>query len=117
MSGGNPNPSPENQFKPGKSGNPSGKTSVQKTQELRNAEAAVALRGKMLEALGSVMANMRPEEILERLEPNALKLIKDAEDRGLGAPVQPITSPDGSMTPSVVEIRGVTPAKNDDTDD
>ena len=99
----NKNPSPENQFKKGVSGNPGGKTSEQKTQELRNAEAAVALRGKMLEALGSVMANMEPEEILKRLEPNALKLIKDAEDRGLGAPVQPITSPDGSMTPKPVD--------------
>ena len=30
-----------------------------------------------------------------------LKLLKDSEDRGLGNPVQPHTSPDGSMTPRV----------------
>ena len=116
MSGGNPNPSPETRFKPGQSGNPSGKTSVQKTQELRNAESAVALRGKMLEALGSVMADMEPEQILERLDPNSLKLIKDAEDRGLGAPVQPITSPDGSLRPSVIELVGE-PVKDDPSTD
>ena len=112
----NKNPSPQNQFKKGVSGNPGGKTSEQKTQELRNAEAAVALRGKMLEALGSVMADMTPEEILERLEPNALKLLKDAEDRGLGAPVQPITSPDGSLRPSVIELVGV-PIPDDQSTD
>lgn len=107
----NPNPSPENQFKKGRSGNPSGKTSEQKTQEYRNAEAAIALRGKMLEALGAVLSDMQPEQILERLDPNSLKLLKDAEDRGLGAPVQPITSPDGSMTPKPVDaalVEGLT---------
>ena len=116
MSGGNPNPSPKNQFKPGQSGNPDGKTSAQKTQELRNAEAATTLRGKMLEALGEVMADMTPEQILERMDPNALKMFKDAEDRGLGAPVQPITSPDGSLRPSVIELVGV-PIPDDQSTD
>ena len=112
----NPTPNKATRFQKGESGNPKGKTSEQKTQELKNAEAAVALRGKMLEALGEVMEGMTPEQMLERLDPNTLKLFKDAEDRGLGAPVQPITSPDGSLRPSVIELVGV-PIPDDQSTD
>jgi len=112
----NKNPSPENQFKKGASGNPGGKTSEQKRLELSNAEKALAIREKMLEALGGLLSNMEPEQILERMDPNALKMLKDAEDRGLGAPVQPITSPDGSLRPSVIELVGV-PIPDDQSTD
>lgn len=99
----NPNPSPATQFQKGESGNPKGKTSEQKRLELSNAEKALAIREKMLEALGGLLSDMQPEQILERMDPNSLRMLKDAEDRGLGAPVQPITSPDGSMTPKPVD--------------
>jgi hypothetical protein len=33
------------------------------------------------------------------VEAAMLKLLKDSEDRGLGAPVQPLSNPDGSLRP------------------
>jgi len=112
----NPNPSPATQFQKGESGNPKGKTSEQKRLELSNAEKALAIREKMLVALGGLLSDMRPEQILERMDPNSLRMLKDAEDRGLGAPVQPITSPDGSLRPSVIELVGE-PIKDDQSTD
>lgn len=73
-------------FKPGQSGNPGGKTSEQKQREMRNAEMATRLRERML------LAEMRKMEAdpnyVPEIDANTLKLIKDSEDRGLGAPKQ-----------------------------
>ena len=45
------------------------------------------------------------EEVLaEFVDQAMLKLLKDSEDRGLGAPVQDVRSGDGSMTPKPVTI-------------
>lgn len=104
-------------------GNPMGKTSAQKKMEYENAEKAVALRARLLDAAIESLdgidggEGMSAAEVMAHIEPAMLKLIKDSEDRGLGAPVQPIISPDGSMTPSVVEIRGVAASPDDKADD
>ena len=91
-------------FKKGQTGNPGGKTSEQKRIEMHNAEKAVAIRGRLLGALNDAMDIMEPERLLELLNPSTLKMLKDAEDRGLGAPVQPIVSPDSSMRPTVIKL-------------
>ena len=103
----NPNPSPATRFQKGDNGNPKGKTSEQKRLELSNAEKALSIREKILDAMTAGMDDLEGDELvkalLEHLNPNSLKMLKDAEDRGLGAPVQPITSPDGSMTRKPVD--------------
>ncbi len=107
----NNNPSPQTRFKKGKSGNPGGKSKEQKRVEMRNAERAMLLRGKYLAAL-----ERRLDKAMELGEDEAmtaaiaqidqanLKLIKDAEDRGLGAPVQPASSPDEAMRPTIIKL-------------
>ena len=116
----NPNPSPATQFQKGESGNPKGKTSEQKRLELSNAEKALALREKILDAMNDGMKDLEGEALvramLEHLNPNSLKMLNDAEDRGLVAPVQPITSPDGSLRPSVIELVGVPIPDDQDTE-
>jgi hypothetical protein len=92
-------------FKPGHAGNPGGKTSEQKKLELANAEAAMRIRARALSAVEAKLAECSTDEAVELLvEAAMLKLLKDSEDRGLGAPVQAMTSPDGSMTPRVIEL-------------
>jgi hypothetical protein len=110
----NPNPSPSTRFKKGKAANPGGKTSEQKRLELENAERAVRIRDRFLRSLEAKLNDSDMDAVLERLDAQALKLLKDAEDRGLGQPVQPHTSPDGSMSPTEIIIRGVKPNNGDD---
>ena len=109
----NKNPSPETRFKKGETGNPGGKTAEQVAIERRNAEAAMRIREKLLAAAERRLEVLGDgEAALELIEAGMLKLIKDAEDRGLGAPVQDHRSGDGSMTPRdfVVRLMG-----NDDS--
>jgi len=76
-------------------GNPTGKTKKQKSMEMENAEKAVALRGKYLAALERQLDKAIEEGddegmnmAIAQIDQANLKLLKDAEDRGLGAPVQ-----------------------------
>lgn len=96
----NPNPIPH--WKKGQSGNPGGKTSEQRKNEVRNAELATAIRMRLLEALHQTLEQeLDNAATLERIQSDVLKLIKDSEDRGLGAPKASVdlTSEDGSMSP------------------
>lgn len=87
------------QFKPGNRAG-LGKTSEQKRMEMQNAEAAMRIRARALRAVEAKLNESSTDEAIALLvEAAMLKLLKDSEDRGLGAPVQAITSPDGSMTP------------------
>jgi len=89
-------------------GNAPGKTSEQKRAEMASAEAAMRIRARILQAAEARLSELSTEEIVkEYVEAAMLKLLKDSEDRGLGAPVQAHTSPDGSMTPVFV-IRDMT---------
>jgi hypothetical protein len=84
------------QFKPGVSPNPGGKTSEQKRLEMQNAEAAMRIRARLLQAAEAKLSESSTDEVLEQfIEAAMLKLIKDSEDRGLGAPVQPMSGPQG----------------------
>jgi hypothetical protein len=91
MPRGNPNPNPETRFKKGESGNPGGKTAEQIAIERRNADRAMRLREKALVALEAVLDGKSDTEIAGiMLDAQALRLLKDAEDRGLGSPVQDV---------------------------
>lgn len=104
---GNPNPSPATRFGAGNRANPAGKTSETRRLELQNAEAAMRIRAKLLEAAEAVISDPSATEatVLQYIEAAMLKLLKDSEDRGLGAPVQAHTSPDGSMTPQRIILK------------
>jgi len=94
-------PPKHTQFGAGESGNPIGKTSKQRKAEIANAEKATLIRGRLLDAVIEATENGAS---LEYIEAGILKLVKDAEDRGLGTAVQSINveSPDGSMTPVTI---------------
>ena len=95
---GNPNPSPATRFQKGSNGNPKGKTSEQKKLEmntavaaLRNAEAAIRIRERVLRAAEARLNELSSEEVLaEYVEAAMLKLLTDSETRGLGAPQQAV---------------------------
>lgn len=95
----NPNPDTSGlkpAWAPGVSPNPGGKTSEQKRREMRNAEMATRLRERMLEAeLRKIEASA---DAVPELTSEMLKLLKDSEDRGLGAPTNKtaFTDPDGN---------------------
>lgn len=76
-------PPKEHQFQPGNTAG-LGKTSEQKRREMRNAEMATLMRERMLEA---EIAKMTADPAyVPNIDANYLKLVKDSEDRGLGAP-------------------------------
>lgn len=95
----NPNPSPATRFGAGKKANPIGKTSEMRSRELSNADKALKIREKLLDAIGEKLDNMMPGQASEEMSLTLMKMLKDAEDRGLGAPVQAITNPDGALGP------------------
>ena len=97
-------------------GNPVGKTAEQKSLEMQNAEAAMRIRAMALRAVEDKLSECNTEEAIEMLvEASMLKLLKDSEDRGLGAPVQAITNPDGSLSkPTRIELVAVKPERADD---
>jgi hypothetical protein len=80
----NPNPSPETRFQPGNNANPGGKTKEQKRIELEAAEMAAKLRHAMLSAMTEKLAAGVPAD--ELLTGDALRLMKDSEDRAHGTP-------------------------------
>lgn len=106
---GNPNPSPATRFKKGDIGNPRGKTSEQRKLEmntavaaLRNAEAAIRIRERVLRAAEARLNELSSEEVIaEYVEAAMLKLLTDSETRGLGAPQQAVdvTSKGESISP------------------
>lgn len=97
-------------------GNPNGKTSEQKRLEMQNAEAAMRIRARALHAVEAKLVECSTDEAVSLLvEAAMLKLLKDSEDRGLGAPVQAITNPDGTFSkPTRIELIAVTPDKEPD---
>lgn len=102
MPKGNPNPSPETRI--GKPRGPSpGQTKEQVAISRRNAETAMRIREKLLAAAEKKLTVLgESDAALEFIEAAMLKLLKDAEDRGLGTAVQSLNveSPNGSMTPN-----------------
>jgi hypothetical protein len=108
---GNPNPSPETQWKPGQSGNPGGFTADQVAKRQANRDRAFALEEKMLAALERDMTD-NEAAILSHIRADVLRLIHTAIERVDGKPQAKLdlSSEDGSMTPpSVVQIVPVSP--------
>lgn len=80
----NRNPSPETRFG-AERGPATGKTAEQKQAEMRNAWLATEARTKFLQRLNARIDDPATiDAILDRININAL--LKDSEDRGLGAP-------------------------------
>jgi hypothetical protein len=69
-------------WQPGQSGNPGGKTSAQRLLEVQNAEKATRIHGALLDQFVALIEG----GVTLDLEANLLKLVKDAQDRGLGQP-------------------------------
>ena len=97
---GNPNPSPETQWKPGQSGNPGGFTADQVAKRQANRDRAFALEEKMLAALERDMTE-NETAILQHIRADVLRLIHTAIERVDGKPQAKLdlSSEDGSMTP------------------
>ncbi len=96
-----------NPFQPGQSGNPGGKTSAHRKAEIEAAEIAAKARLGLVHALANLLdGKATPEDRMALLNSDALRLLKDSEDRGFGMASQPIdnTSSDGSLRPSVIRI-------------
>ncbi len=94
------NPPQNRQFgQPG--GNPQGATSAQRKAEIANAEKATLICGRLLDAIVEATAGGASMDLIEA---GILKLLKDAEDRGLGTAVQSVNleSPAGSMSPAKI---------------
>lgn len=101
MANKNPDTSGLKPFKKGQSGNPGGLPSETARLIRENAEAAARIRARLLKATEASLSERSTDEAMELIEAAMLKMLKDAEDRGLGAPVQAVdhSSKDGSMTP------------------
>lgn len=104
-------PSRANQFKPGQSGNPGGKTAAQRQAEVEASEISAQLRLAMLRALAEKIGDgANADQILERLDPATLKLFKDSEDRAFGTPDQSIkhfgNGEDGALVVQVIKGLG-----------
>lgn len=86
---GNPNPSPATRFKPGQSGNPSGKSAAHQKAEHRAAEISAILRAA---ALSSLQEKVKSGEIsaLDAISGDMLRLFRDSEDRAHGTPKQSV---------------------------
>ena len=111
MANPNPNPPPEeHRWKPGVSGNPGGKSSEHRKAEIEAAEIAAKARLGLVRAFANLVDGVATDEERQALiDANALKLLKDSEDRGFGAPTQQIdnTSSDGSARlPSRIVLCG-----------
>ncbi len=94
-------PPVETRFGAGNKANPAGKTSVQRKAEIANAEKATLIRGRLLDAIVEATMGGASTDLIEA---GLLKLLKDAEDRGLGTAVQSVNveSPAGSMSPTKI---------------
>lgn len=109
----NPNPSPETRFG-GKRGNKpnGGKTSEQKKAEYAAAEKAAWLSDKLLSSIKEKIDG--GGDALDFIDPNVMRLIKEAQDRAHGTPKQAIdhTNSDGSLRPQKVVIEAASEDDN-----
>jgi hypothetical protein len=112
----NPNPNMKGlkPFTKGQSGNPSGLSSEMYQRIQDNARKAVEIRSKLLDALAEHVANASDVERLGSIENAMLKLLQDAETRGLGAPVQPVDhTTNGKDMPHSIQRTIIDPSGND----
>ena len=104
MAKGNPNPSPGTRFKPGQSGNPSGKSTEVQLLEQQAALSAVKLRHWALSSLQEKM-EAGTLELDDVLKADALRLFKDSEDRAHGTPKQSVEHAGEGGGPLIIQWR------------
>lgn len=75
--------------------------------EIANAEMATRIRNKLLSELSELIESAKGAKAIAEIRGDVLKLLKDSEDRGFGAPKQELdhTSTDGSMSPVNIVLR------------
>lgn len=111
----NPNPSPETRFKPGQSGNPSGKSKEQAEREAKTSEIASIVTHMGLSTLQEKLESGEIDPV-DILTGDILRFIKEAQDRAHGTPksTSEIAGADGG--PVIVEARRtIYDPKRDDT--
>lgn len=113
MANPNPDQSGLTPFPKGVSPNPGGKTSAQRKREIANAERATRLRARMLVALEKSLDAAKMEDgtadalaALGIISADTLRLLKDTEDRGFGAPTSKVEGPgeNGEHIVSLIRI-------------
>jgi hypothetical protein len=95
-------PPKEYAFKPGEVNNPGGKTSEHRKAEIKAAEIAAKSRLDLVEAFARlVQGGATDEDKWKLVDSDALRLLKESEDRGFGQPKSSVdlSSEDGSMSP------------------
>lgn len=112
----NPNPSPETRFKPGQSGNPSGKSSEQVEREKAASEIASRIT---LIGVSYVQEKLESGEldVMDILNADMMRFIKEAQDRAHGTPKTSteLSGPNGSAIPvSEVKYSIHDPKRTDD---
>ena len=92
-------------WQPGKSGNPGGITAETKARITANAEAAVRIRAALLAKI-ETMIDPETGGFMDDMSGELLKLLKDSEDRGLGAPTAKtaFTDADGNDIPASLTL-------------
>lgn len=85
----NPNPSPETRFKPGQSGNPSGKSAEQAERERRASDIASKIT---LIGVSYVQEKLESGDlhVMDILNSGMMRFIKEAQDRAHGTPQQTV---------------------------
>ncbi len=110
-------PNPETQFKPGVSPNPGGKSAAHRKAEVQAAEMAAKARLTLVQAFANLLENKASEEEkLALMDSDALKLLKESEDRGSGTPkasVDLVQRRWVHVCPSKIEIVAVSAKKQD----
>lgn len=94
-----------------------GESSEMRKRSLANAQKALELRGRILDAALDQSDGKSPEEILALLDAAMNTMLKDSENRGMGMPTQQVdqTSSDGTMSPPArIIINGVKPKSEDE---
>lgn len=97
-------------------GNKPGESSEMRKRSLANAQKALELRGRILDAALAQSDGKSAEEILELLDAAMNTMLKDSENRGMGMPTQQVdqTSSDGTMSPPAkIVINGVKPKESE----
>ncbi len=99
-------------FGAGNKANPQGKTAEQKRLEMQNAELAMSIRNRLLTALQGVLNEDPTKETIvsDHITSEILKLLKDSEDRGLGAPIQAVDhTTNGKDMPNGIDLTKAPP--------
>ena len=89
-------------YKKGQTGNAGGKSKETVSIERKNANKAMKLREIALDAiLKDIDGKENSEIITTLLSSGALKMLKDSEDRGLGAPIQAVFTEELKPEPTI----------------